>query len=65
MKKIDHEIRGILDVANVTIWNNVDEKEGNIPRKGKLLIKSWGHLTLKKLNHNQWLSKLHWHAQIC
>lgn len=50
MRNMDHETRGILDVANVTIGNNVDEKERDVAWKGKLLLKSWGHLTLKKLS---------------
>jgi hypothetical protein len=30
MRNVDHETRGILDVANVKIGNNVDEKEGDV-----------------------------------
>jgi len=38
-----------LDVVNVTIGNNVDEKERDVAQKGKLLLKGWGHLTLKEI----------------
>jgi hypothetical protein len=49
LRNVDNETRGILDVANITIRINVDEKEGDVAWKGKLLLKNSGHLTLKKL----------------
>jgi hypothetical protein len=50
LRNVDQDTRGILDVANITIGNNVDDKAGDVAWKWKLLLKSWGHLTLKKLN---------------